>query len=192
MPEINKKAISEALIAAINREELHTRQAASYLNLNPCYLSMAQNPKSWDAMGKAPWVRLQEWFDTNEPLNKFQIPDGEEIWKPKEKPLEINLTAEGKKFKKAFEKVTKAHDQRVYERNLPDTESAEICLLKTQVKQAQDAYHTVLELNESLAKRVKDLESKTGPDYTRIPVQLDLRINVEMSVLGKLLNVIQL
>jgi hypothetical protein len=36
MSEINKKQISEALIKAMQREELHTRETAQKLNLNPC------------------------------------------------------------------------------------------------------------------------------------------------------------
>ena len=92
MSTINKKQISEALIKAMQREELHTREAAQKLNLNPCYLSMAQNPNSWDAMGKASWIRLEEWFNTNSPLGLFTIPAGEEIWKPKEKPVKADAT----------------------------------------------------------------------------------------------------
>ena len=64
MSTINRKQISDALKEAMNREELHTRDAARALNLHPCYISMAQNPNSWDAMGKAPWVRLEEWINT--------------------------------------------------------------------------------------------------------------------------------
>lgn len=80
-----KKQISEALKEAMNREDLHTRETAKYLNLNPCYVSMAQNEKSWDSMGKTPWIRLEEWFRIRGPISEFLIPAGEEIWKPKEK-----------------------------------------------------------------------------------------------------------
>lgn len=60
MNTINRKEISEALKEAANREDLHTREIAQKLNLMPCYISMAQNPKSWDSMSKAAWVRLEE------------------------------------------------------------------------------------------------------------------------------------
>jgi hypothetical protein len=90
MSTINKKQISEALIKAMQREELHTREAAEKLNLNPCYLSMVQNPNSWDAMSKASCIRLEEWFNTNSPLGLFSIPEGEEIWKAKEKPVKTD------------------------------------------------------------------------------------------------------
>jgi hypothetical protein len=112
MSTINKKQISEALIKAMQREELHTRESAQKLNLNPCYISMAQNPNSWDAMGKASWIRLEEWFNTNSPLGLFTIPAGEEIWKAKEKPAKTdaaNVTFKNDKsdITAATEKKTK-------------------------------------------------------------------------------------
>jgi hypothetical protein len=110
MSDINKKQISEALIKAMQREELHTREAAHLLNLNPCYISMAQNPNSWDAMGKASWIRLEEWFNTNSPLGLFQIPEGEEIWKPKEKTVKSEpdmLVVSSKEVSAAIGKVKK-------------------------------------------------------------------------------------
>lgn len=85
MGTLNKEQISDALIEAMNKEDLHTRAAAGHLNLNPCYISMAQNPKSWDSMSNPAWVRLEEWYGTRGPIALFEIPDGEEIWKPKER-----------------------------------------------------------------------------------------------------------
>jgi hypothetical protein len=172
MPDFNKKAISEALIAAMNREELHTRQAASYLNLNPCYISMAQNSKNWDSMGKAPWIRLQEWFDTNEYLNKFQIPDGEEIWKPKEKTFEIKPVIEGKKVKEAFEKEMKAHDERVIERN----------------RMSMNAFEKMLNKVGEIKPPDRDI-AIAAPEPMRIPIQLDLKINIEVCLFGKSVNI---
>jgi hypothetical protein len=117
MSEINKKQISEALIKAMQREELHTRETAQKLNLNPCYISMAQNPNSWDAMGKASWIRLEEWFNTNLPLALFEIPAGEEIWKTKEKVIKTDpemtiLSSKEvvtKSISKSAEKTEKPH-----------------------------------------------------------------------------------
>ena len=81
---MDKKAISDALREAMNKENLHTRQVASYLNLNPCYISMSLNSNSWDAMGKAAWERINAWYESRTPLSQFNIPKSEEIWKPKE------------------------------------------------------------------------------------------------------------
>ena len=92
MNPASRQMIMEALKEAMSKEELHTRGAAQDLNLNPCYVSMALNPKSWDSMGKAPWIRLAEWFNTREPLGSFQIPDGEEIWKPRERDPAARIT----------------------------------------------------------------------------------------------------
>jgi hypothetical protein len=85
MDNIRKRVLMDSLKEAMSKEDLNTRAAARCLNLNPCYLSMAQNPNSWDAMGKAPWERIELWADTRDKLSSFVIPEGEEIWKPKEK-----------------------------------------------------------------------------------------------------------
>jgi hypothetical protein len=85
MSTINKQQISDALKEAMNHEDLHTRAVAQKLNLNPCYISMCQNPNSWDSMGKTAWLRLEEWANTRGQISEFVIPDGEEIWKAKEK-----------------------------------------------------------------------------------------------------------
>lgn len=81
----DKKQISAALIEHLNREELHTREAAKFLNINPCYISMAKNENSWDAMGKTAWIRLEQWFYTRENIKDFKIPEGEEIFVVKKK-----------------------------------------------------------------------------------------------------------
>lgn len=176
MTAIKKQAITADLIAAMQREELHTREAAKYLNLNPCYLSMAQNSKSWDSMGNAPWVRLQEWWDTRDLLSKFQIPEGEEIWKPKEKPEKATNEKKEKKTRKvyraiaesiseiaeseiAYRKVMEDHDKRVIERNEPDT------------------------IPEPLKWELKAIEP------ARIPITLDLKINIEIQLFGKTINI---
>jgi hypothetical protein len=105
MSTINKKEISDALKTALNREELHSREAAKFLNLNPCYISMAQNPNSWDAMGKTAWLRLEAWLDTREAISVFQIPYGEEVWQPKERPAKIEAKAKSKKTEKIWHKA---------------------------------------------------------------------------------------
>lgn len=81
----DKKEISEALIEAMNKENLHTRGVAEKLNLNPSYISMAKNPNYWDSMGKLAWERLEKWLDSRLKISEFQIPEGEELWKPNKK-----------------------------------------------------------------------------------------------------------
>lgn len=92
-----KKAIQKHLLEAIEREELHTRKAAEYLNLNPIYISLAKNEKSWDAMSIKSWERLLEWHESRCPLSQFPIPEGEELFVPKPyqpKPKEKKKPAE--------------------------------------------------------------------------------------------------
>jgi hypothetical protein len=96
-----QKIISEHLINAMNREDLRTRDTAKALNLNPCYISMAKSPKSWDAMGLKAWFRLEQWHNSRGKISEFTFPADEPIWKPKEK------TAEEKVQKKPkIQKVT--------------------------------------------------------------------------------------
>jgi hypothetical protein len=81
----DKEHIMNELRAAMNREELHTRQVAKCLNLMPAYISMALNPKSWDSMSKAAWSRLEEWYLSRDKITNFQLPVGEALYVVKEK-----------------------------------------------------------------------------------------------------------
>jgi hypothetical protein len=92
MSTINKKAISDHYREAVTREDLQIREAAKFLNINPCYLSMAVNERFWDSMSKAAWDRLNEWHESRGKISEFVIPQGEEIfvqkpYVPKEKKV---------------------------------------------------------------------------------------------------------
>jgi hypothetical protein len=69
----------------MSKEDLTTREAAKALNLNPCYLSMARYPKSWNSMSKDAWYRLTQWHNSRGKITEFKLPDDEAIWKPQEK-----------------------------------------------------------------------------------------------------------
>jgi hypothetical protein len=104
MSTIDKKQISEALRAAMNRENLHTSQVARFLNLNPVYVSMALNPNAWDHIGKTAWIRLEDWMLSMAPIKEFIIPEGEEIfvrkpYVPKPKSTKSELASYPKKIK---------------------------------------------------------------------------------------------
>jgi hypothetical protein len=87
MSTIDKVGIKEKLMAAIDRESLPNREAARLLNIHPCYISMIKNEKSWDGITTKVWERFNEWFQTRDLLVNFQIPEGEEIYKQKEKEV---------------------------------------------------------------------------------------------------------
>lgn len=87
MNAINKKELSTLLSQAISREEIRTGDAARFLNLNPCYITMMQNEKHWDSAGKAPWDRLILWKEQRCKISEFKIPEGEEIWIPKKQMI---------------------------------------------------------------------------------------------------------
>lgn len=140
METLNRKEISEALREAMNKEDLHSRATATALNLNPCYISMALNPKSWDSMSNPAWLRLEEWYETREAIPLFKIPDGEEIWKPKERysgerkeAISMGLRAPNKnkeEDKKIVEKVKKTDP--------PPVQDKQVKEVKTKPEQKQE------------------------------------------------------
>jgi hypothetical protein len=161
---MDKKAISEALKEAINKKDLNTRAAAKALNLNPIYISMAQNPKSWDAMGKTPWIRLEEWLNTRGPLALFNIPEGEEIWKPKEKAQEAP--------KKDVIKHKKAEENKIMD-----------AVVKKVLEQKETEWHSPENLNPKseapfLAKQTIPEPGDHFTDTARFKVALDIEINL--------------
>lgn len=99
--EEEKQQISEHLIEAMNREELHTRKAAEYLNLNPCYISMAKRVSSFNAMSAAAWERLADWHTSRDKISAFVIPEGEELYKPFDRKIAEKEVPEVKPEKKA-------------------------------------------------------------------------------------------
>lgn len=143
-----KKQISAALIEHLEREELHSGQAAAFLNLNPCYISMAKNEKSWDAMGKKTWDRLEEWFNTRENIKDFKIPEGEEIWKKPERDPAARIT------KPDVSKVKK-------ERKEVDEHSPEVLI---KAKKEHNGKNVQLIINtarfEAIDKQIADLKEE--------------------------------
>ena len=81
-----QKIISEHLDDAILKENLSKREAAKFLNLNPCYISMATNGY-WSSMGPTAWYRLTQWHNSRGKISEFKFPDNETIWKSIEKPV---------------------------------------------------------------------------------------------------------
>jgi len=74
-----KKELSAALVEAMNREELHTGEAAVCLNVKACYISMAKNPDLFASIPQKAWDRIEEWMQTRGKIREFVIPEGEEI-----------------------------------------------------------------------------------------------------------------
>ncbi len=74
-----KKELADALIEAMNREELHTGEAARALNVKACYVSMIKNPDLWGSIPAKAWDRVEEWMQTRGKIREFLIPEGEEI-----------------------------------------------------------------------------------------------------------------
>ena len=80
-----KKILASHLMEAMDKEELNTRETAQRLNLNPCYVSMFKNEKSWDSCPKDAWHRLTQWHNSRLKLKEYQYPEDEPKWEPKEK-----------------------------------------------------------------------------------------------------------
>jgi hypothetical protein len=186
MSNLTREQISTALIQAMGKEDLNTRAAAKFLNLNPCYVSMARNPKSWDSMGKTPWVRLEEWVQTREALKLFSIPEGEEEWKPKEKAQGTEQKAQKQEQnaesgdKKAGSKIKlKFITAPIKEKKKKDTVKNE---------EIRPAYTHSEEYVQSLICKITDLTNKLEakpaienipiPDPTRVKIAMDIEINL--------------
>lgn len=174
MNTINKQAISDALREAILRANLSSGQTARILNLNPCYISMAQNKKCWNSMGKASWLRLEEWINTREPLSGFVIPEGEIIWKPKEK--EKNEAVKEAVFAKKTDEEKK--EKPVNTSAVPDPA---FCVSRDE--KLQEAYNEIARLEKEveelvcLTKAVPDLDTSIG-DIIRQKLAVDIEINL--------------
>lgn len=173
METIDKKSISEALREAMNKEELHTRQAAKFLNLNPGYISMCLNPNSWDAMGKTAWLRLEDWFNRREPLTAFTIPEGEEIWKPKEKAANTGTASEKEPKKQARVKTELTEEEKSFVAN----------------KVAHIRAVTALKSGDKIVPEITTKHyALAAPEPVHIPITLDLKINIEVQLCGKTIN----
>lgn len=191
MNNLTKEQISTALIQAMEKEDLNTRAAAGYLNLNPCYISMARNSKSWDAMGKAPWVRLEEWVQTREALKSFRIPEGEEIWQPREKSGEPRAESREKKAQGTEQKAESGDQGSGSKMKLKFITAPKIEKKKKNNalnEQAKPAYTHSEEYVQSLICKITDLtnmlEAKPAivnipiPDPTRVKIAMDIEINL--------------
>jgi hypothetical protein len=191
MPTIDKKAISEALREAMNKEDLHTRQAASFLNLNPCYVSRVLNPKHWDSMSKTARERLQEWFESREPIKDFKIPEGEEIWKPKEKaPSAVEITL--KKSDSGIVSIADVKKSKRKEKPIYGGIAANLDKMITGNQRTEKALTVKINASpapniESMKKEVEYELKETEPYH--IPIILDLKINIEVQLFGKTLNI---
>jgi hypothetical protein len=176
-----KREIVDALLEHLGKEELHTSEAAKLLNLNPIYVSMAKNERSWDSMTRVAWDRLFEWVSTRGDLKAFKIPEGEEIFKRKEKVRNIEsvgpeehspesvftepapiLPAKSRKPKK--EKSGKIVKVILNQAELADLRQ-KIKFLEGEIKNAM----TLFNLFES---ELRDIKEKPVPE----PVKADLKV----------------
>lgn len=67
-----KKVVSTHLIEELNRTGISTRVAGEWLGIQPCYVSMAKNPDSFDSMSRSAWNALESWHLSRLPLEEFK------------------------------------------------------------------------------------------------------------------------
>lgn len=166
----DREAIVDALKDAILREELPNREVARLLNFHPCYISMANNPNTWDQIGRHVWERLEEWYLNREKLSEFKIPEGEEIWQPKPKTqkdewLKVAKT-EALKLKKADPVKTK----------LPKITRVKSCVKEVIVIKEPDIIKALPSLPPE--EKVLPQEQAYNIDTARLKVALDIEINL--------------
>jgi hypothetical protein len=86
--------ISAWLKKKMQDEHLWNAQAARFLNLNPLYVSMMLNAKSFHACTVGAWARAEQVKDAGICISDFKIPEGEEIFsRPEPKKDKIILPA---------------------------------------------------------------------------------------------------
>jgi hypothetical protein len=172
MKPTNCKEISDALIEAMNRENLHTREAARALNLNPCYVSMVQNPKSWDQIGKTAWARIEDWFYTRGPIVLFEIPAMEQIWKPKEKVYTPDPNQD--KRQKEKDKIEEKIGQEVLSNDEKTLSKDRKTNVKKLLKQSKNT--NILPSHPFEAKQ--PITEQQFTDTARLKIALDIEINL--------------
>lgn len=146
---MDKLTISEALVKAMDNEDIHTREAGRILNIAPFYVSMAKNPKMHDSMSRAAWERIEDWFLSRIPLNSYKFPEGEEVWKPKEKPAIITA------------------DHTATEKEGPEEHSPEAILPDKKDKPGKSVKIILQNAEiEKLHKRIDDLEKNTNNNFS--------------------------
>lgn len=181
METINKKELSEKLRKALAEEHLWAKDAAQLLNMNPIYVSMMLNSNSFDKAGSSAWNRLNEWAETGDKILNYKFPDGEEIWKPKEKTSNIGsfadiITKPGKSGEKAKNKSKE---------NLKSSIIPVINDEKENETKANSAKKFIKAVNQEVEKRINlsksQIKELSVNDAGRIKVVLDIEINLIMN-----------
>ena len=184
MSTIDRVGIKEKLIAAIDREMLPNREVARILNIHPCYISMVKNEKLWDSITSNVWNRFNEWLLTRDTINNFQIPEGEEIYKVKEKEAKkAEPAAMGPQFiavyghtepikpepKKKLKKVKEPVYTADYVKGLEER-------IDYQANKLMEANNQIIKYCD-LVKDLSDTPANTA-DIIRQRVSLDIEINL--------------
>jgi hypothetical protein len=164
METLRKKELSGALRKAMTEEHLWSHDTVKLLNINPQYVSMMLNPNSFDKAGSTAWVRIEDWFKTNDTLANYKFPDGEEIWKPKEKAESKDFNIQSpKKEKLNGKKVATAPGKGTKLESENDTlmeafKKGDISDL-IYIRQLEEERNTLLKKNSELINSVNVLES---------------------------------
>lgn len=82
MNEIAKQAAAARLRKGMELEKLSTKETAVCLGLNPIYISMFLNEKSWPKCPAYAFDRLLDWCNHGSTLRSFIVPEGMSVWKP--------------------------------------------------------------------------------------------------------------
>jgi hypothetical protein len=195
MSTIDRVGIKEKLVASIDREGLPNREAARLLNIHPCYISMIKNEKSWDSIPPKIWTRFNEWFEGREMLKSFQIPDGEEIYKLKEKavkpgvneeikPVYTNLNEKELEVKKEVAVILKKERKQGTKKAIYTEDF--VRELEAQLAFKENLLHSALLQLEDKSKKNYALaadESKPSliPEFIKQKLMLDIEINLTIN-----------
>jgi hypothetical protein len=185
MSTIDRVGIKEKLMSAIDRESLPNREAARLLNIHPCYVSMLKNESSWEGITPKVWDRFNEWFQTRDLLANFQIPEGEEIYKPKEKekPVKVDNKVDRKKLQSTFSKSDEhfaVADTDMHPLNPAPDAIIKLSYYKEEADKSTARILQLLKENEKLMDTLDNMK-KTPPNMFPVNTQklsLDIEINL--------------
>jgi hypothetical protein len=180
----DKQELSDLLRDAISKEELRTGEVAKFLNLNPCYITFMLNVKYWGSAGAAPWERLKEWVDTRCKISEFKIPDGEQIWQPREKTgkteevLKINSTTGSvPQFKEPPMRMSKVKTEKPPQFNYDFLKDKKFINLK---EKEADFMDLIARKFDEIAKKFNVSEQRFI-DPVKQKVSIDIEINLVLN-----------
>ena len=90
MNDIAKQNIKEKLEIALHKEVITTNREGELLGINPAYISMIKNPKSWAQCPAHAWESVLAWVNSGQGFIEYSQKHGKCVAEKKTIPVEVN------------------------------------------------------------------------------------------------------